>query len=211
MGKKSRLYRRLGKRAFDLMLGIPAVIVLSPLMAVIAILVRLDLGRPVIFRQKRPGLHGDLFKLYKFRTMTGKSDFHGHLLPDGKRLKGFGKFLRKTSLDELPELWNVIKGDMSLVGPRPLFMEYLPFYTKREQMRHNVCPGITGLSQISGRNRVQWEKRLELDARYAEKYTFTLDIWILIRTIIQVIQHKDVIIVPGTHVKPLHLERKIRS
>jgi len=192
MGKKSRLYRHLGKRAFDLMLGIPALIVLSPLMAVIAILVRIDLGRPVIFRQKRPGLHGDLFKLYKFRTMTGKSDFHGHLLPDGKRLKGFGKFLRKTSLDELPELWNVIKGDISLVGPRPLLIEYLDRYSLEQARRHEVKPGITGWAQVNGRNAITWEEKFKYDVWYVDNLSLWLDIKIIFMTILKVIKGEGI-------------------
>lgn len=199
------------KRIIDIFGSLLGFAILIPFMAFIALLVQLKIGSPVIFRQKRLGLHGKPFIIYKFRTMTDARDTQGNLLPDKQRITRLGRLLRKASLDELPELWNVVIGDMSLVGPRPLFMQYLPHYTKREQLRHKMRPGITGLSQVSGRNRLQWNNRLELDARYAETHTFALDIWILIMTIIQVLQQKDVTIVPGTHVKPLHLDRKIRS
>ncbi|MHA1749059.1 MAG: sugar transferase [Promethearchaeota archaeon] len=186
------LYRRYGKRFFDLFLTVPALIIFAPLMAVIAILVRIDLGRPVIFRQKRPGLHGDLFKLYKFRTMIGESDFHGHLLPDEKRIKGFGKFLRKTSLDELPELWNVIKGYISLVGPRPLLVKYLDRYTPEQARRHEVKPGITGWAQVNGRNAITWEEKFKYDVWYVENLSLWLDIKIIFMTIVKVIKGEGI-------------------
>jgi len=192
MGKKSRLYRRLGKRAFDLMLGIPALIVLSPLMAVIAILVRIDLGRPVIYQQKRPGRKGILFEFYKFRTMTDDREDQGKLLPDEKRLTNFGKFLRKTSLDELPELWNVIKGDMSLVGPRPLLIEYLDRYSLEQARRHEVKPGITGWAQVNGRNAITWEEKFKYDVWYVDNLSLWLDIKIIFMTILKVIKGEGI-------------------
>lgn len=149
-------------------------------------------GRPVFFSQKRPGKDERIFKMYKFRTMTNEKDKFGNLLSDGKRITKFGSFLRKTSLDELPELINVIKGDMSLIGPRPLLIEYLPYYSNEEKKRHNVRPGITGLAQVSGRNFLDWDRRLALDIKYIEKLSFKLDVNIFLRTINVVLSSKDV-------------------
>lgn len=158
---------------------------------IVALSIRIKLGTPIIFKQQRPGYKGKIFTLYKFRTMTDERDENGELLPDEKRLTKFGLFLRKTSLDELPELWNVLKGDMSLVGPRPLLVSYLPYYTKRESLRHTVKPGITGLAQVNGRNFIDWDHRLELDARYVEHIGFVLDLWILIKTVAVVLGSHD--------------------
>lgn len=190
-------YRAFGKRIFDLMLTVPTLIVLSPLLGAIALLVRVRLGNPVLFRQIRLGLHEKPFTILKFRTMTEAQDEHGELLPDTERLTRLGAFLRKTSIDELPELINVLKGDMSLVGPRPLLLEYLPYYTQRERLRHAVRPGITGLSQIHGRNYLPWDDRLEMDAQYVEKISFLLDIKIILQTLLQVLKRQDVEVVPG--------------
>jgi len=188
----SGFYRRWGKRFFDLILTVPAFIVLSPLMAVIAVLVMIGLGKPVIFRQKRPGLKEKPFTIYKFRTMNDDRDAEGNLLPDNKRITSFGKLLRRFSLDELPELWNVIKGDMSLVGPRPLRMEYLNLYTSEQSRRHEVKPGITGWSQIRGRNLLSWEEKFKQDVWYVDNTSFFLDLWILLQTVIQVLKRKGI-------------------
>lgn len=160
-----------------------ALLVLSPLLLILMVLVRLKLGSPIFFTQVRPGLHGKPFKMIKFRTMTDARDADGNLLPDNIRLTAFGRFLRSTSLDELPELWNVLKGDMSLVGPRPLLMEYLPRYTPEQARRHEARPGITGWAQINGRNAISWEEKFKLDVWYVDNQTFWLDLKILVLTI----------------------------
>ena len=167
------------KRAFDLAVTIPAVLLLLPLLAIVAVLVRYKLGTPVFFRQQRPGLHGKPFTIYKFRTMTDARDAQGMLLPDSERLTPFGRFLRCTSLDELPELFNVLKGDMSVVGPRPLLMQYLGRYTPEQMRRHDVKPGITGWAQINGRNALTWEEKFSLDVWYVNNATLWLDLKIL--------------------------------
>jgi sugar transferase EpsL len=171
------------KRVLDLALTIPATILLLPVMAVVALLVRLDLGPPVILRQQRPGLHGRPFVLWKFRTMTNSSDRQGRLLPDDERLTPLGRWLRSTSLDELPELFNVLRGEMSLVGPRPLLMQYLGRYSPHQARRHEVRPGITGLAQVRGRNLLSWEERFDLDVWYVDHHTLWLDVGILLATV----------------------------
>ena len=167
----------------DRLISLTGLILLSPVIIVLAILVRIKLGSPVIFHQERPGYRERIFTLCKFRTMTDDRDESGELLPDSERLTKFGSFLRKTSLDELPELWNILKGDMSLVGPRPLLVSYLPYYTERERLRHTVRPGLTGLAQVSGRNFIEWDKRLEKDAEYVEHLTFRMDLKVLGKTV----------------------------
>lgn len=196
--KKSNFYIFCGKRIFDLIITLPALIILSPIMVAAALLVRIWMGSPVLFKQLRPGLHEKPFAVLKFRTMTDAYDKNGKVLPDDERLTSLGAILRKTSIDELPELFNVIKGEMSIVGPRPLFMEYLPYYTEREHLRHSVRPGITGLSQISGRNYLPWNERLEMDIKYIENISFLNDIEIIFKTIFQVLKAKDVAVLPGT-------------
>ena len=185
-------YRKYGKRIFDLCLTIPAFIVLSPVMGVTAILVAVKLGRPVLFTQERPGYREKIFKMYKFRSMTDERDQNGKLMPDEVRLTPFGEWLRSTSLDELPELLNILKGDMSLVGPRPLLVQYLPLYNKRQHKRHNVRPGITGLAQINGRNSISWEEKFEYDVQYAEKISFYEDIRILFETVFKVFKREGI-------------------
>jgi lipopolysaccharide/colanic/teichoic acid biosynthesis glycosyltransferase len=204
-------YQRRGKRLFDLLLAVPACILAAPLIAIIAVLVRVFIGTPVFFRQKRPGLGGRPFELIKFRTMTDTRDDAGQLLPDAHRSTRLGRLLRKTSLDELPELWNILRGDMSLVGPRPLLMEYLPYYSPRENTRHDVRPGLTGYAQANGRNYLLWDQRLEMDAKYAESLTFVLDLRIIAKTAGQVVRASGVKEVPGGIQKPLHLERSHAS
>ena len=186
------MYKRYVKRLLDIVISGAALILLSPVIAVLALLVRIKLGSPVIFYQERPGYGTKSFTLRKFRTMTDAKDKEGCLLPDGERLTGFGRLLRRTSLDELPELWNIFRGDMSLVGPRPLLVSYLPYYTEREQLRHMVRPGLTGLAQVSGRNFLEWDKRLEKDAEYVENLSFGLDMKLFFITIKQVFVHEDV-------------------
>ncbi|MCP4168942.1 MAG: sugar transferase [Chloroflexi bacterium] len=185
-------YLRCGKRCLDLLLTIPALILLSPLLAVIVTLVRLKLGAPVFFRQQRPGLHGKPFMLIKFRTMTDACDAEGNLLPDAERLTSFGRFLRSTSLDELPELWNVVKGDMSQVGPRPLRMEYLPLYTEHQARRHEVKPGITGWAQVNGRNILTWEQKFALDVWYVDNVSLFLDVKIIFLTLWKILKREGI-------------------
>jgi len=192
----SDFYRRRGKRLFDLALTVPALLVLSPLLGALALLVRWQLGAPVLFRQQRPGLHGRPFILYKFRTMTEARDAEGRLLPDEQRLTAFGRFLRSTSLDELPELFNVLRGEMSLVGPRPLLMAYLERYTPTQRRRHEVRPGLTGWAQINGRNALDWPQRLALDVWYVDHLSFGLDLRIMLITMVKV-WHREGISEPG--------------
>ena len=180
------------KRAFDLLLVLGALFLLWPLLLGLILVIRLRIGSPVFFRQQRPGLRGRPFWLLKFRTMTNATDAAGNLLPDAQRLTGFGRFLRASSLDELPELINVLKGDMSLVGPRPLLMEYLPRYTPEQARRHEVRPGITGWAQVNGRNAISWEEKFKLDVWYVEHHNLWLDLRILALTVIQVFQRKGI-------------------
>jgi lipopolysaccharide/colanic/teichoic acid biosynthesis glycosyltransferase len=179
------------KRAFDVVATSLALIVLAPLMLALAGLVLLKLGRPVLFAQRRPGLHGRPFTLYKFRTMRN-ADSRGEPLPDELRLTNFGRFLRRTSLDELPELFNVLTGDMSLVGPRPLLMEYLPLYTAQQARRHEVRPGITGWAQVNGRNAISWDQKFEYDTWYVDNHSFLMDLRILAMTVVQVFRRQGI-------------------
>ena len=175
------------KRAFDIAASTSALVVLSPVLAITAYKVKKELGSPVLFRQVRPGLHGKPFEMVKFRTMKDATDKEGNVLPDSERLTDFGKKLRASSLDELPELWNVLKGDMSLVGPRPLLMEYLPLYSAEQAKRHNVRPGVTGYAQVNGRNSLSWEDKFKLDTWYVEHQSLWLDMKILLKTVKKVI------------------------
>lgn len=177
------MYRNGIKRILDFILSLIAIIVLSPVMLVVAVLVRIKLGSPVLFKQQRPGKDEKIFRMYKFRTMTDEKDAEGRLLPDEKRLTRFGKMLRSTSLDELPELFNILKGDMSIVGPRPLLVAYLPLYNERQKHRHDVRPGFTGLAQVNGRNSITWEEKFEWDVRYVEHVTFLEDCRIILKTV----------------------------
>lgn len=185
-------YERFVKRPLDAFLATGALIVLSPIILVTALLVRIKLGSPVFFTQNRPGRDEKIFKLYKFRTMTDKRDNNGELLPDYIRLTSFGKKLRATSIDELPELFNIVKGDMSIIGPRPLLVQYLPYYTETEKHRHDVRPGLSGLAQVNGRNTVKWDKRLAYDVEYVNKITFRGDFKIVLKTIAKVFKKEDV-------------------
>ncbi len=180
------------KRSFDLVCSLSLLFITFPIIGVCALLVRRKLGTPVLFKQERPGLHGKPFHIYKFRTMTDERDGQGELLPDDVRLTRFGRLLRKLSLDELPQLFNVAKGDISLVGPRPLLMEYLPRYTPRQARRHEVKPGITGWAQVNGRNAISWEEKFELDVWYIENRSFWLDLKILWLTFFKVVRSEGV-------------------
>ncbi|MBQ6993260.1 MAG: sugar transferase [Lachnospiraceae bacterium] len=186
------MYRKYIKRLLDIVISLTALVVLSPILLVVAILVRCKLGSPVIFHQQRPGYNEEIFKLCKFRTMTDERDENGELLPDAVRLTKFGRMLRATSLDELPELWNILKGDMSLIGPRPLLVSYLPYYTKEEKLRHTVRPGLTGLAQVSGRNLLDWDKRFATDVEYVRNLTFAMDVKIFFLTIKKVFVRENI-------------------
>ena len=177
------MYRKYIKRLLDFILSLFAIIILSPVLLIVALLVRIKLGSPVIFKQKRPGLNEKIFTLYKFRTMTDAKDEQGNLLPDEIRLTKFGKLLRSTSLDELPELFNTLKGDMSIVGPRPLLVRYLPLYNEHQKHRHDVRPGFTGYAQCNGRNAISWEEKFDLDVYYTKNLTLFMDIKIIIKTV----------------------------
>lgn len=205
----NRLYRDYIKRFLDIVLSAGAIIVLSPVMAVTAVLVRVKLGSPVIFKQKRPGKDERIFEMYKFRSMTDARDENGELLPDDVRLTSFGKKLRASSLDELPELFNILKGDMSVVGPRPLSEVYLPFYTEKEHHRHDVRPGLTGLAQVNGRNNLSWEEKFAYDLQYINKISFSGDATILLKTVGKVLDHEGIGQAEAAPIS-LHIERSTR-
>ncbi len=190
--KKNRIYQKYIKRILDFVLSFTAFVVLCPVLLVTAALVRVKLGKPVIFRQERPGKDEKIFKLYKFRTMTDERDENGQLLPDDVRLTKFGKTLRSTSLDELPELWNIVKGDMSIVGPRPLLVRYLPLYNETQKHRHDVRPGFTGLAQVHGRNSISWEEKFDWDIRYVNHVTFFTDVKIILDTVRTVLKREGI-------------------
>ena len=207
-------YERFIKRPLDCLLSSLALIILPPIMLITAILVQTKLGSPILFSQERPGLHEKLFKIYKFRTMTDKRDANGNLLPDAERLTKFGKILRSTSLDELPELFNIAKGDMAIVGPRPLLTQYLPYYRPEERERHAIRPGLTGYAQIHGRNFVMWDERCALDVQYAKKITFIGDVKIILQTVIKVLKRSDIAekrIPPLDQVRREELEKQAKE
>lgn len=195
------------KRLFDITAATTALIVLSPVYGLVAYKVKKNLGSPVLFRQVRPGLNSEPFEMLKFRSMTDAVDSEGNPLADGERITDFGHFLRRSSLDELPGLWNILKGDMSVVGPRPLLMEYLEYYTDEEKLRHTVRPGLTGLAQVSGRNITLWDDRLAYDVEYVLNRTFIGDMKIIYRTIFQVIKKEGVVVVPSSMYRKLSDER----
>jgi undecaprenyl phosphate N,N'-diacetylbacillosamine 1-phosphate transferase len=181
--RKGGIYRVAIKRPMDFILALIAILVLSPILLMVAILVRAKLGSPILFKQKRPGLNEKIFMMYKFRTMTDETDKNGELLPDNVRLTKFGRFLRSTSLDELPELFNILKGEMSIIGPRPLLVQYLPLYNQHQKRRHEVRPGLSGLAQVNGRNAISWEEKFNLDVAYVNDLSFIGDWKIIILTI----------------------------
>mgnify|MGYP001600720799 CR=1 FL=1 len=191
--KRMKFYRKIGKRCFDLVVVILAAPVWVPVLLVVAVMVRFKLGSPVLFRQKRPGFHGEIFSIVKFRTMTEARDAEGKLLPDPDRQTPFGRWLRRASLDELPELFNVLSGDMSLVGPRPLLIQYLPLYSPEQARRHDVLPGITGLAQVKGRNDITWEDKFRFDVWYVDNLSLWLDVKILFQTLGKVVSREGVI------------------
>ncbi len=186
------MYRSIGKRVFDVTVAMFILLIAAPFVPILMLLVRINLGSPLLFRQQRPGLHGKPFTILKFRTMTDARDAQGNLLPDDKRLTAFGKFLRSSSLDELPELLNVLKGEMSLVGPRPLLMQYLERYTPEQMHRHDVPPGITGWAQVNGRNAIAWEEKFALDVWYVKQLSFGLDLKILCLTVVKIFRREGI-------------------
>lgn len=204
------IYKLLIKRGFDILLSTIAIFSLTPIIVILWIyLTFANKGAGAFFYQKRPGKNEKIFKIYKFKSMTDERDDKGSLLPDKERLTKVGRFIRKTSLDELPQLWNVLKGDMSLIGPRPLLPEYLPYYTETERLRHSVRPGITGWAQINGRNNLDWDKRLEFDVYYVKNLSFILDLKIFTKTILNIIKKKDVVVALDPKVNiPLHIKRR---
>jgi lipopolysaccharide/colanic/teichoic acid biosynthesis glycosyltransferase len=180
------------KRLFDIILASMLIVLFLPLYIIISILILIFMGNPILFRQKRPGYKEKIFGIFKFRTMTDEKDLNGHMLPDEERLNGVGKFIRSTSLDELPQIFNVLKGDMSFIGPRPLLVEYLEFYTEEEKKRHLVRPGITGWAQINGRNSISWEDKFKYDVWYVQNQSFALDMKILMMTFLKVVNRSDI-------------------
>ena len=192
------MYRDFFKRGIDFLIALVALVCISPVLAVVTIWLHFaNKGAGAFFLQERPGLHGKIFKIIKYKTMTDERDAEGNLLPDKDRITAVGKFVRKTSIDELPQLINVLKGDMALIGPRPLLPEYLPYYTERERLRHTVRPGISGWAQVNGRNNVTWDQKLELDAYYVEHLSFLMDLRVLLTTVKNVMGGKDVNVVPS--------------
>lgn len=209
--KKQGLYAKYIKRGMDILCAVLAIAVFWWLYLIVAILVRVKLGSPVLFTQDRPGKNGKIFKLYKFRSMTDKRDSNGELLPDDDRLPKFGRILRSTSMDELPEVFNILKGDMSIVGPRPLLVEYLPYYTEKEFHRHDVRPGLSGLAQVNGRNALTWEKTFSLDLKYVNHITFVGDLKIIFLTVYKVFKRADILVGKQNEIGRLDVERKMRG
>ncbi len=202
------MYKNFFKRLIDFVIVLSALLVIWPILLVIYIWLTIaNKGAGAIFYQERPGKNEKIFKVLKFKSMTDERDANGNLLPDAHRLTKVGAFVRKTSIDELPQLFNVLKGDMALIGPRPLLPEYLPYYTEREQLRHSVRPGITGWAQVNGRNNVTWDQKLELDAYYVENLSFAMDVRVLLTTIKNVLGGKDVVVIPSTKAGKLNVER----
>lgn len=206
------MYKRYFKRVIDFAIALFALMILWPILLIITMFLYVaNKGAGAFFLQERPGKDEKIFKVIKFKSMTDERDNQGNLLPDSQRLTKVGAFVRKTSIDELPQLINVLKGDMSLIGPRPLLPEYLPYYTEREQLRHTVRPGITGWAQVNGRNNVTWDQKLELDAYYVEHLNFEMDLKVLITTVKNVLSSKDVVVVPSTRAGKLNVERADRK
>ena len=202
------MYKNGLKRFFDFTIVLVVLLIIWPILLIITLWLHFaNKGAGAFFTQERPGKNEKIFKVIKFKSMTDERDAKGNLLPDAQRLTKVGKFVRLTSIDELPQLINVLKGDMSLIGPRPLLPQYLPYYTERERKRHLVRPGITGLAQVNGRNNLKWDDRLELDVQYVENISFIMDLKILVLTIKNVIKHKDIVVVPGSKSQPLNVER----
>ncbi|PLS17789.1 sugar transferase [Bacillus sp. M6-12] len=207
---KGGIYKKFFKRPMDFILSLIATIVLSPVLLIVAILVRVKLGGPVLFKQQRPGFNEKIFMMYKFRTMTDERDENGELLPDSVRLTKFGRFLRSTSLDELPELFNILKGDMSIIGPRPLLVQYLPLYNKHQKKRHEVRPGLSGLAQVSGRNAISWEDKFNLDVKYVDNVSFFNDWKIIFLTIKKVFVREGISSETAATMEPFKGSKKER-
>lgn len=206
-----KFYEKYIKRALDILVSLSALIILFPLIIILSVLIKLNLGSPILFKQKRPGKDEKIFSLYKFRSMNDARDDNDDLLPDLDRVTSFGKKLRSSSLDELPELWNILKGDMSLVGPRPLAVEYLPYYSSKERKRHNVRPGLTGYAQVNGRNNIDWEERFKYDLEYVNNITFLNDIRIIFKTFKKVIKSEDISLRGTTKIDDFHTQRKFKQ
>lgn len=202
------MYEFIFKNIFDRTFSLMLLIMFSPILIIVSVINLLINGRPILFSQPRPGKNSRIFKMYKFRSMNNKTDKNGVLLPDEQRLTNFGLFLRKTSIDELPSLINILNGDMSFIGPRPLLVKYLPYYTKKEQIRHKVKPGLTGLAQVNGRNLLSWDKRIALDVEYVQNITFINDIKILISTFKKVITREDIVVGNNHIMEDFDVERK---
>ncbi|QTQ08967.1 sugar transferase [Macrococcoides canis] len=202
------MYKYIFKNIFDRTFSFIIIIMLSPILLIVSIINLFVNGRPILFSQERPGKNKRIFRMYKFRSMSNKKDEQGLLLPDEERLTKFGLFLRKTSIDELPSLLNILKGDMSFIGPRPLLVKYLPYYTSKEQIRHTVKPGLTGLAQINGRNLLSWDKRLELDVKYVENMTLRNDLKIIFYTLKKVIKREDIVVGNDHIMEDFDVERK---
>jgi undecaprenyl phosphate N,N'-diacetylbacillosamine 1-phosphate transferase len=207
---KDGIYNRFIKRPMDFLLSLIAILALSPVLLLVAILVRTKLGSPILFKQKRPGLTGKIFMMYKFRTMTDERDENGELLPDSVRLTKFGRLLRSTSLDELPELLNILKGDMSIIGPRPLLVQYLSLYNEHQRRRHEVRPGLSGLAQVSGRNAISWEDKFNLDVKYVDNVTFMNDWKIIFLTIMKVFVREGINSETAATIEPFKGTKKER-
>lgn len=203
------MYKNIFKRVLDFSLSLVGLVILSPIFILVTILLFFSNNGKPFFFQKRPGRNERVFYIVKFKTMNDGKDIHGNLLPDSKRLTTVGKFVRKTSLDELPQLINIVKGDMSLIGPRPLLLRYLPYYTEKERMRHTVRPGITGLAQVNGRNTVNWTERLAFDVAYVENLSFKLDLEILYKTVLKVIVSENIVVDPESIMQNFDDERKV--
>lgn len=202
------MYKHFFKRFLDFWISLIGLICISPILIVVTIWLHFaNKGAGAFFLQERPGKDAKIFKIIKFKTMTDERDEDGNLLPDAQRLTKVGRIVRSTSIDELPQLINVLKGDMAFIGPRPLLVQYLPYYTEREKLRHSVRPGISGWAQVNGRNNLPWDERLEFDAWYAENLSFSLDCKVIIKTIKNVIKRKDIVVVPGAKFRPLNVER----
>lgn len=202
------IYEKYIKRLLDILISFSVLLIFSPILLIVALMVRVNLGAPVIFKQARPGKDEKIFYMYKFRSMSDARDEAGNLLPDSERLTKFGRLLRSSSLDELPELFCILKGDMSLIGPRPLTVAYLPYYTEEERVRHSVRPGLTGLAQVNGRNNLSWEERFAYDIEYVKNISLKMDISILLKTVGKVLKSEDIVVCGENHLRDFDVERK---
>ena len=202
------IYEKYVKRMLDIIISLGALVVFCPILLIVAVLVRVNLGSPVIFKQARPGKDEKIFYMYKFRSMSDAKDKNGNLLPDAERLTKFGRLLRSSSLDELPELFCILKGDMSLIGPRPLTVAYLPYYTDEERLRHSVRPGLTGLAQVNGRNNLSWEDRFAYDIEYVKNISLKMDIQVLLKTVGKVLKSEDIVVCGENQLRDFDVERK---